>query len=144
MKILAFAAAAAVAMTSLASAASAQDYEAKKRENVSTQSIWLMKVNFGMGEEFDSRMKMMNEVRAGLGLAPAQVYHVVAGPYDTMVIAPMEHGMAGMDWEKTPTGAKMDQAMAAKMGGKDAYEAWQKKWPEITERPVVWYSHQHQ
>lgn len=144
MKFLSIAAAAAVALSGFASAAAAQDYEAKKRENVTTQGIWLLKVHYGKGEEFDARMKMMNEVRQSLGLAPAAIHHIVAGPYDTMVVAPMEEGMATMDWENTPTGARMDAAMAAKMGGKEAYEAWQKKWPEITERPVVWYSHQHQ
>lgn len=144
MKLLAIATAAAVAATGCAGAAFAQDFEAKQRENVTTHSIFLLKVNYGMGEEFDNRMKMINGVRAELGMPALEVHHVVAGPYDTMVIGHMAEGMAALDWETTPSGAKMDAALAEKMGGVEAFREWQKKWPEITERPVVWYSHKHQ
>lgn len=142
MKLLAIATAAAVAVTGFAGAASAQDVEAKQRENTTTYVVYMVKINWGKNGEFEERVKLQNEVAAQLGEAPAQVHHVMTGDYDRMIVVPMKEGMAALDWEMTPSDAAFRNAMIARMGAKE-YEAWIEKWPEITERPKIFYTHVH-
>lgn len=142
MKYLAIATAAAVAMTGLAGEALAQDAEAKQRENTTTHAVYMVKINWGKGAEFEERVKLQNEVAVSLGETPAQIHHVMTGDYDRMIIVEMKEGMAALDWEMTPSDAAFRNAMIARMGA-DEYEAWIQKWPEITERPKVFYTHTH-
>lgn len=143
MKKLAFAAAAAVAFSGMSSTAFAQEVEAEKRENVTTHAVYMVKLNWGKAGEFAERVKMQNEIAAELGMAPAVVHHVMTGPYDRMVIVEVEEGMAALDWATTPSDAKFRNAMIARMGSEEAVMEYQSKWPEISERPVVYYTHTH-
>ena len=142
MKILAIATAAAVAVTGCAGSAYAQDVEAKQRENTTTYVVYMVKIHWGKGGEFEERVKLQNEVAAELGEAPAQIHHVMTGGYDRMIIVEMKEGMAALDWEITPSDARFRNAMIARMGADD-YQAWIEKWPEITERPKIFYTHLH-
>lgn len=143
MKKLMLAAAGAVVMSSFGGIAYAQDMEAKKRENVTTHAVYMVKLNYNKGAEFAERVKMQNEIAAALGEPQAQVHHVMTGPYDRIVVVEMKEGMASLDWEMTPSDARFQAAMVEKMGSMEAYREWQSKWPEITERPVVYYTHTH-
>ena len=142
MKILAIATAAAVAVTGFAGGAYAQDVEATPRENTTTYAVYMVKLHWGKGGEFEERVKLQNEIAAELGEEQAQIHHVMTGGYDRLIIVKIDEGMGALDWEITPSDARFRNAMIARMGA-DEYRAWVEKWPEITERPKVIYTHMH-
>jgi hypothetical protein len=115
---------------------------AEKRENTTTYATFMVTLNFAQGQAFDERIKLLNEARASAGLEPMVLHHLSGADHDRMVLVPMAEGMASLDWENTPSGAKVDNYLMKKMG-EDGYKEWQNGWREVSQRPDVIYSHVH-
>ncbi len=120
MKRLIAAIAVLVVGLSFVSTSSAQEMQAKKREN--TKYFMAVYWDFATGKEHDAMQfaqEHFGKATTAAGQEQPIVFVPFTGEWDLVAYFPLPEGPDALSWTLTPSGAKWMQALAAQEGGMD-------------------------
>ena len=144
MKSMWFVAAAAVCLC--ASGAAAQEMKAERMKDVSFHSVEFVKFHAGKRER---AMEIVEKYFAPAdrdmtgGQSTVIDLHMMTGPWDAIVVFPMNGGPGDMSWATSPDDIKWMEALGKRAGGADKAKALLDEWNTLVARSEEHVAHRH-
>jgi hypothetical protein len=127
-------------------AASAQELKAERMKDVTWHSVEMVKFHAGKRER---AMEIVEKYfspadRDMAGGTPTVIdLHMQTGPWDAIVVFPMNGGPGDLSWATTPDEVKWMGALAKRAGGMDQAKALLKEWDTLVARSEDQVAHRH-
>lgn len=135
---------AAIAAVCVPMSASAQEMKAERMQNVSFHTVEMIKFKPGKRER---AMEIIRDyfVPADKASGGGQVVdlHLQTGPWDAIVVFPMNGGPGDLSWQTSPDEIKWMTALNQKAGGADKAKALLAEWDTLVEHSENHVAHQH-
>lgn len=131
-----------VAAAMLATPAAAQ-VEAKRGEGAQVYRVVMLDIAPNKIARWEEIVEKFNLAAENSGTAKPQIYHAMTGPWDRIIIFPMEEGAAEMDWEISPSDAKWRNEMIRQEGSAEAARALNQELQSLVLREDSYITHLH-